>query len=134
MARNTTTLVRTAKRAVSNRKLTAVAVVLAAATITLMDLCATPRAKHTSILTGAKWVRELIFGHSGRFREQLGVSRTVFRKLCQALQKLPDQPLRNGWYVKVDEQVAIFLHFARTGLSSSMLQERFQRSGDTISK
>ncbi|TEB22136.1 hypothetical protein FA13DRAFT_1603479, partial [Coprinellus micaceus] len=98
----------------------------AIAAITLMDLRATPRAKHTSILTGAKWVRELLFGHAGRFREQLGVSRTVFRKLCRVLQKVPDKPLQNGRYVKVDEQVAIFLHFARTGLSSSMLQERFQ--------
>ena len=30
--------------------------------------------------------------------------------------------------------VAIFLYFAHTGPSSPMLQERFQRSGDTISK
>ncbi|KAF8171128.1 hypothetical protein BJ912DRAFT_832054, partial [Pholiota molesta] len=40
----------------------------------------------------------------------------------------------DGKYVSANEQLAIFLHFARTGASSRMLQERFQRSGETISK
>ncbi|KAF8187944.1 hypothetical protein K438DRAFT_1490367, partial [Mycena galopus ATCC 62051] len=35
-------------------------------------------------------------------------------------------------YVSADEKLATFLHFARTGTSNRMLQERFQRSADTI--
>lgn len=88
--------------------------------------------KHTSSLTGAKWVRELLDGHPGRFREQMGLSRTLFRKLSQELQMTGH--LRDGRSVSVDEQLAIFLHFARTGSRSRMLQERFQRSGATVSK
>ncbi|KAJ7703619.1 hypothetical protein B0H17DRAFT_888348, partial [Mycena rosella] len=36
--------------------------------------------------------------------------------------------------VSSDEKLATFLHFARTGCSSRMLQERFQRSAETIHK
>ncbi|KAJ7659057.1 hypothetical protein DFH06DRAFT_902339, partial [Mycena polygramma] len=37
-------------------------------------------------------------------------------------------------YVSADEKLATFLHFARTGCSTRMLQERFQRSADTINR
>ncbi|KAJ6593744.1 hypothetical protein B0H19DRAFT_887844, partial [Mycena capillaripes] len=37
-------------------------------------------------------------------------------------------------FVTADKKLATFLHFARTGCSSRMLQERFQRSADTIHK
>ncbi|KAJ7083291.1 hypothetical protein B0H15DRAFT_753796, partial [Mycena belliarum] len=37
-------------------------------------------------------------------------------------------------WVSADEKLATFLYFARTGASSRMLQERFQRSADTINK
>ena len=114
------------------RKLAAVAATLAV--IAVLDDTGTPspRPKRTSILTGALWIRELLGGHPGRFREQMGLSRTAFRKLSHELQMTGY--LRDGRSLSVDEQLGIFLHFARTGLTSNMLQERFQRSGDTISK
>ena len=37
-------------------------------------------------------------------------------------------------YVSSEEQLAIFLRIARTGQGNIEMQERFQRSGDTISK
>jgi hypothetical protein len=64
--------------------------------------------------------------------EQLGMVKHVFRKLCAELQL--QHGLSDGKYVSAEEKLAIFLHFARTGASSRMLQERFQRSGETISK
>ncbi|KAF8151550.1 hypothetical protein B0H34DRAFT_623302, partial [Crassisporium funariophilum] len=42
--------------------------------------------------------------------------------------------LKNSKFVTASKQLSIFLHFARTGSSSRMLQERFQRSGSTISQ
>jgi hypothetical protein len=56
----------------------------------------------------------------------------VFLKLVEAL--ILRCSLRPTKYVSAEEQVAIFLRVARTGLGNREQQERFQRSGDTISK
>jgi hypothetical protein len=56
----------------------------------------------------------------------------VFHQLSNELQT--HCGLSDSKYVTADEQLAIYLHLAQTGLSSWMLQERFQWSGDTISK
>ncbi|CAK5270801.1 unnamed protein product [Mycena citricolor] len=42
--------------------------------------------------------------------------------------------LSNSKYMMGEEKLGIFLYFVRTGATSRMLQERFQRSADTISK
>jgi hypothetical protein len=67
-----------------------------------------------------------------RFRRQFGMERFVFRKLLQALKHRTG--LRDTKYVSAEEQLAIFLRIARTGMSNAEMQERFQRSGDTVSK
>jgi hypothetical protein len=71
-------------------------------------------------------------GHPERCRRQLGVNRHVF---CRLVWELEQQtwlcPTR---FISSEEQVAIFLRIARTGQSNFEMQERFQRSGDTISK
>ncbi|KAJ7051092.1 hypothetical protein C8F01DRAFT_1343057, partial [Mycena amicta] len=41
--------------------------------------------------------------------------------------------LRSTKFVSANEKLATFLHFARVGGTTRVLQERFQRSGDTIS-
>jgi hypothetical protein len=82
-------------------------------------------------LTGQMWLEEL-FRSPVCMHEQLSMSKHVFRKLSMELRVL--HGLSDGKYVTADEQLAIFLHFACTGASSHMLQERFQRSGETISK
>ena len=64
--------------------------------------------------------------------EQLGMAKHVFRKLCTEL-KL-QHGLSDSKHIFAKEKLAIFLHFAQTGASSRMLQERFQWSGETISK
>ena len=88
-----------------------------------------------SILTGQMWLEEL-FRSPVRMHEQLRMSKHVFQKLSMELRALHHamHGLSDGKYVTADEQLAIFLHFARTGVSSRMLQERFQRSGKMISK
>ena len=91
-----------------------------------------PRPIHTSILTGIGWVKELQSGHPDRFRHQMGMSKLLFQKLLRELQAWTG--LRDSRYVKMEEQVAVFLHFCVTGATNRHLQEQFQRSGDTISR
>ena len=92
----------------------------------------TPRPLHTSILTGIGWVTELQYGHPDRFRRQMGMSKILFRKLLRDLQV--STGLQDSKYIKAEEQAAIFLHFCVTGATNRQLQERFQHSGDTISR
>ena len=62
----------------------------------------------------------------------MGMSKLLFQKLLRELQAWTG--LRDSRYVKMEEQVAVFLHFCVTGATNRHLQERFQRSGDTISR
>jgi hypothetical protein len=87
---------------------------------------------HASILTGESWVKELLAGHPVRFHRSMGMAKHVFWKLIRELQVYGG--LSGMEHVTVHEQLAIFVHIAVTGSSNRQLQERFQRSGDTISK
>jgi hypothetical protein len=87
---------------------------------------------HTSRLTGAQWVQELTDGHEERFYNEMGMCENVFTQLLDLLVK--EAGLCDMRYVTAREQLAIFLHYVRRGLGNRALQERFQRSGDTISK
>ena len=102
-----------------------------AALITLSVSVSQKTPVRTSILTGELWLAEL-YASPVRMYEQLGMAKHVFRKLCTELQM--HHGLSDSKYVSAEEKLAIFLHFARTGASSRMLQERFQRSGETISR
>lgn len=59
------------------------------------------------------------------------MSREVFLKLVEALRQKCG--LSHSRHLTAQEQVAIFLRIAKTGLGNREHQERFQRSGDTIS-
>jgi len=88
---------------------------------------------HTSSLTGAEWVDELLFGHYNRIWTELGLRAHVFLALVEELQVIGGiRPSQNG--VGVNEQVAIFLYMCVTGLSVRHVGERFQRSNETISR
>jgi hypothetical protein len=86
---------------------------------------------HTSALSGADWVRELLDGHPERIRNELGVHKHVFHALVDELKLVG---LANSKYVFLEEQTAIFLYTCVTGLSLHHVGERFQHSGETISK
>jgi hypothetical protein len=88
--------------------------------------------QHTSMLSGQDWINELISGHDGRFYNELGMHKHVFWRLLAVLQT--DAGLQDTRNVSSIEQLAIFVHFIHRGLSNRALQERFQRSPDTISK
>lgn len=88
--------------------------------------------QHTSKLSGQDWIDELIAGHDGRFYNEIGMKKRTFWALLSVLRR--DADLRDTKHVSAEEQLAIFLHYAHRGLSNRALQERFQRSPDTISK
>jgi hypothetical protein len=86
---------------------------------------------HTSALTGADWVCELLNGHPKRICNELGVHKHVFHALIDELQLAGHGPSK---HVYLEEQLAIFLYTCITGLSLCHVCERFQRLGDTVSK
>ena len=86
---------------------------------------------HTSILTGEGWILELLNGHPKWIHTELGVRRYVFCRLVSALQ---DAGIHRSKSVSLEEKLAIFLYASVTGLSIRHLDERFQRSNETISK
>jgi hypothetical protein len=117
------------------RRLRAIAAVLctfAAYSVSLALDCPDPIPKHTSLLTGQCWLDELLVGHPTRFREQFGMSKNAFYRLSFELQT--NSGLVASKFVTADEKIATFLHFVRTGASNRTLQERFQRSGETINR
>ncbi|TFK59920.1 hypothetical protein BDN72DRAFT_729736, partial [Pluteus cervinus] len=67
-----------------------------------------PQPMHTSILTGQRWLDELLDGHPQRFREQLGISQEAFRTLSRDLQV--NYGHHDSRFVTADEQIAIFLY------------------------
>ncbi|KDQ13607.1 hypothetical protein BOTBODRAFT_75421, partial [Botryobasidium botryosum FD-172 SS1] len=72
-------------------------------------------AMHDSAMTGLQWVSELLSGNIHRMKEQLGMRSHVFERLVVALWDVGLRHSRRG--VAVQEQVAIFLYTATTGLS-----------------
>ena len=90
-----------------------------------------PEPYHTSILTGEGWVMELLGGHPDRIRCELGMSLEVYSDLISDLRAMG---YGNSKHVSLEEQLAIFLYAAVTGLTVRHLGERFQRSNETISR
>jgi transposase len=90
------------------------------------------RAQHTSKLSGEQWIQEMLQGHEGRIHNELGMHKAVFIQLLTVLKR--DAGVHATRYVSAEEQLATFLHYVHRGLPNRALQERFQRSGDTISK
>jgi hypothetical protein len=86
---------------------------------------------HTSALTGAAWVAELINGHPERIRCELGVHLHVFQIIIEYLKVINQTHSRE---IFLEEQLAIFLYRCTTGLSIRHVGERFQRSNETISR
>lgn len=105
----------------------------AAAVVAHVASSISPQPQHTSQLTGLAWLRELLVGHPIRFYNMFGMNRHVFRRLCTEL-PLYSTTFRDRCGIRKEEQLAIFLRIARSGGSNRDMQERFQRSADTISR
>lgn len=85
-----------------------------------------------SVLSGQMWVDELLNGHDRVFHENMGMKKSVFVELRGRLEA--SGALSDTRYVTSTEQLALLLYFLITGLSNTKLNQRFQRSADTVSK
>ena len=85
---------------------------------------------HTSILSGAEYVQELLNGHPDRIYDSFRMDKHVFQRLCCTLKSL--QLLEDDRHVGVQEVVAIFLYIVAHSERMRLAAERFQRSKDTI--
>lgn len=88
--------------------------------------------KNNSKLTGQAWLDELLRGHAKRFYSNMGMHKSVFRSLVRELRDRAG--LCDTRYVSAEEQLAIFLYLSVTGVAQCHLEERFQRSPDTLTK
>lgn len=88
--------------------------------------------KLTSKLTGMDWVQELITGHPIWFSDALATPKHIYWNLVKELQLYAG--LTHSKHVLLEEQVALFLHFWKTGGTVWNLQECFQHSPSTISE
>jgi hypothetical protein len=112
------------------RRLVVAAVLIAGTTILqYIELINQRTMYHDSILTGEKWLIELMGSRNQhRFYEQLGLHKDTFLEL-ESLYLI-----KHTRYMSTEEQIAIFLYSVVTNLSNRKVAERFQRSGETISR
>ena len=86
----------------------------------------------TSSLTGEIWIKELINGHPIRCVNALRMEPDLFVRLSKELYS--KYGLRPSNRMSIFEKVGIFLYTLALGVSNRVVGERFQRSGDTISR
>lgn len=78
------------------------------------------------------FMAEVLNGHDDFCREMLRMDRHVFQKLCGIFRQRA--MLRDTSGVMIEEQLAIFLNVIGHSERNRVIQERFQHSGETISR
>ena len=81
---------------------------------------------------GSGFMTEVLNGHDDGCREMFRMDKHVFRKLCDTLRQRG--MLRDTSGVVIEEQLAIFLNIIGHNERNRVIQERFQHSGETISR
>ncbi|XP_050877618.1 uncharacterized protein LOC127081403 [Lathyrus oleraceus] len=93
------------------------------------QLCKEPC--RTSELSGHAWVQEILQGNSTRCYEMFRMEKHIFNLICT---KLVEHGLKSSKRMGVEEMVAMFLVVVGHGVGNRMIQERFQHSGETVSR
>jgi hypothetical protein len=82
--------------------------------------------------TGMQWLNEILHGHWTRCVNMFRMDATTFQSLCFQLEN--QYGLTASRRMCVYEKVGIFLYTIALGASNREVQERFQHSGETISR
>ena len=91
-----------------------------------------PKPMRTSSLSGGHYIYEVLnCGNPRRIQEVLRMKLEVFQFLCVELQNKGLSPSK---YISIEEQVAMFLFTVARTVSNRDVQERFQHSGETVSR
>ncbi|ETV65967.1 hypothetical protein H257_17445 [Aphanomyces astaci] len=88
--------------------------------------------KRVSILSGALWIAEILNGNEDAFVETFRLSRDTYGGLLFDL--VQRGGLRGTRHISPQEQLCLFLYFFGHNASSTNMQQRFQHSGQTISR
>lgn len=81
---------------------------------------------------GCGFMTEVLNGHDHVCREMFRMDKHVFHKLCDILRQRG--MLRDTAGVMIEEQLGIFLNIIGHNERNRVIQERFQHSGETISR
>ncbi|KAH0671438.1 hypothetical protein KY290_025877 [Solanum tuberosum] len=81
---------------------------------------------------GSGFLSELLSADNDVCREMLRMDKHVFHKLCSILRERA--MLRDTAGVMIEEQLAIFLNIVGHNERNRVIQERYQHSGETISR
>lgn len=92
-----------------------------------------PKPMRTSEVSGAEYIYDVMYcGNPRRIQEILRMKLEVFQSLCIELEN--NTSLSASRFVNIEEKVAIFLWIVARSASNRDTQERFQHSGETISR
>ncbi|KAH7847435.1 hypothetical protein Vadar_025991 [Vaccinium darrowii] len=88
---------------------------------------------HTSPLQGRGYMDDLWTSHLGRFYQVLKMLKRTFTKIVEELKTIYGWTVGRSDAIDCDESLAMFIHLLR-GYSNVEIQERFQHSGETVSR
>uniref|UniRef100_A0A803KV93 DDE Tnp4 domain-containing protein n=1 Tax=Chenopodium quinoa TaxID=63459 RepID=A0A803KV93_CHEQI len=83
-------------------------------------------------IKGEMWVKEMLIGNPIRCVNAFRMEPQLFLRLCNDLSS--KYGLKSSCNMSIHEKVGIFLYAIAQGASNRVLGERFQRSGETISR
>ncbi|XP_065864617.1 protein ALP1-like [Euphorbia lathyris] len=86
----------------------------------------------TSFQTGEKWIQEILNGHEKRCFNMFRMTQSTFQQLCMDLECKYD--LFPSDRMSTLEKVGLFVWVLSKGASNRDVQERFQHSGETVSR
>ncbi|WAR54063.1 hypothetical protein PtB15_3B573 [Puccinia triticina] len=87
---------------------------------------------NNAIFTGEAWTRHILNGNRLRAQAMFRLSTHVFDICSEELLSIDVEPASK--LVSMDEQLAIFLYIVGQNATNRQTQDRFQHSGETISR
>ena len=87
--------------------------------------------RKTSEQTSHSWVQEILQGYPIRCYEMFRMEKHIF---CQFCTELVEHGLKNTERMGVEGMTAMFLNMVDHGVSNRVIQERFQHSGEIVSR
>ncbi|KAK3204547.1 hypothetical protein Dsin_018593 [Dipteronia sinensis] len=85
-----------------------------------------------AIQSGNMWLMELLRGNESRCYIMFRMDKDVFFRLCNDLET--NYGLRDSRRMNAIEILEIFLHILGHGVGNRLVQERFQHSGETVTR
>jgi hypothetical protein len=82
--------------------------------------------------TGMRWLNEVVQGHHQRCVNMFRMNATTLQTLCYDLET--QYGLKPSRRTSVIEKVTMFLYTIALGATNRQVQERFQHSGETVSR